>query len=183
MKRHPLVIAAVLGALVASLSQTGWTQFKSAEYRYTAFAPPGWQPLIPNSHSFPVINFPQSERVEGAVLPESGAIIEVGPGGGTAKTVRDLYLKELPEGTVPTMDQTLLVPAPDPDACRTLREVGWDVNLGDADHPVFEHSTSFYCELHNRVFVVRVEYYHGNKDAKTLDALALTVARTLRISK
>lgn len=181
MRARPFILLAVAGVFAVLLAQTGWTRLGSKEYRFSTFAPPGWQPLIPNSHTFPVINFPQSERVEGAVIPESGALIDAGPVNRPVRTIADAVRTGMPAGAEVTLDQTLLISTRDSDACQTLREVGWDVNLGDADHPVFEHTTEFYCEVHSRLFAVGVDYYHGNKDAAMLNALALTVAKDLRI--
>ena len=174
-------IAVLLVATIAG-AKSGWKAFHSEQYRYSTFYPPGWQPLTPRSQAFTAINFPQSERVEGIVVPPSGAMIEAGP---TGEPTVDKEIKADLEnaGTDATVDQTLLTKLPYPDACKSLRQVEYDVNLGSTTSPVYQHITSFYCEVHGRAFGVTLIYYRGNKDAEMLQAVALDVARFLRIEK
>ena len=181
-----LALAIVLLAASPALpAGAGWTHFVSKRYRYSAWYPPGWAPLTKRSQSLTVINFPQSERVTGAVVPVGGALIQAGPAERPDKTIEDLVQEEMTVAGAryPILDQTLLTNLPYPDAPKTLRQVEYYENWGSATHPILQHVTTFWCKVHGRIFSVALIYFHGNKGAKVLEAEALEVARSLRIGK
>jgi len=178
-----LVALALLGGLLAP-QHYGWTHYASPKRQFSAFYPPGWHLLKPDFGILQAINFPDSERVGGVVIPPTGAIITAGPTGYPGKTINDVVVASL-VGTdgAPILDQTLLTDGLGPDGCPTLREVQTYLNLGSPVHPVLERSTSYFCQVHGRIFSVNIEYYRGNKDAAMLESLAREVSMTLRIEK
>ena len=162
----------------------GWVHYVSTQHRFSAFYPPGWHEVTPGLGGLQVINFPDSERVGGIIIPPAGAIITVGPTGYSGKTINDTVVASLvgADGP-PILDQTILTDGLGPDGCPTLREVQTYLNLGSATHPVLERDTAYYCQVHGRIFTVDLEYYRGNKDAAMLESLARDVAMTLRVEK
>ncbi len=172
-----------VGALLAP-QHYGWTHYVSAQHRFSAFYPPGWHLLTPDVGVLQVVNFPDSERVGGTIIPPAGAIITVGPTGYPGKTVNDVIVASLvgADGP-PILDQTILTDGLGPDGCPALHEVQTYLNLGSATHPVLERDTTYYCQVHGRIFTVNLEYFRGNRAAPMLESLARTVATTLRIEK
>jgi len=173
-----------LAGTAAVPAGTGWTHFVSTKYRFSAWYPPGWQPLAPGSQSLEIIDFPQSQRVTGTIIPEGGALIQAGPDA-LPGTVQDQINSELLHaGAVSAIiDQTLVTGLPYPDAPKTLRQVEYYENYGTQTDPVLQHITDFWCEVNGRVAGVTLFYWRGNKDAKMLEGLALDVARSLRVQK
>ncbi|HEY8054946.1 MAG TPA: hypothetical protein VIE13_03440 [Terriglobales bacterium] len=173
------------GALLALAPATGWTRFYSAKYRFFTFYPPGWHIL--SASDWPrleVINFPTSEAGHGTVLTEDGADIMVIPPAEPGGNIDDLVAQSIKfVHDPPSIDQTILTRTTDPNHCPTLRQVSYYENLGTELTPVLEQVTTYYCEVHNRIFRVTLTYYRGNKDTDMLEGLARTVVDTLRVYK
>ncbi len=183
--RQAALAIALLAVVPALAAGTGWTHFVSKQYRYSAWYPPGWQPLTPKSQSLTIINFPQSERVGGGVIPAHGALIQAGPAHRPGKTIEELLQEGMTVAGAryPILDQTLLTGLPYADAPKALRQVEYYENYGSATRPILQHVTTFWCKVHGRIFSVALFYFRGNKDAKMLEAEALSVARSMRIGK
>ncbi|MGH9414381.1 MAG: hypothetical protein ACRD0Y_11675 [Terriglobales bacterium] len=173
---------ALVSGLVAARPFYGWTQFFSAKYKYAAYYPPGWHLLQPTGDSLTAINFPDSQRVTGAVIPEQGAYIDAGPVSASITTVNDAVMQALAHADgAPILEQTLLTSDPGTNGCPTLHQLEYYENFGSSTKPVLEHWTSYFCSVHGRIFAVDLGYWRGNKDAALLEGLARTVANTLQI--
>lgn len=175
----------LLACATASAAPNGWAHFVSKQSRFSAWYPPGWQPLTPGSVALEIVDFPKSEAVTGAVVPERGALIQAWPASDPADTIEKLIQRQTTiDGDVaPDVDQTLLTGLRYPDSPRTLRQVEYVRNEGSAVHPILQHVTMYYCKVHGRIFEVMLIYFRGNKKAKQLEAAARSVARSLRIQK
>ena len=180
-------LAAILllaSGLLGVAPATGWAHFQSSKYRFSIFYPPGWH-ILHAGDDWPgldVINFPSSEAGHGTVLTENGALITVMPPEEPGGNVDDLVAQSTKFlHDPPSIDQTILTRTTDPNHCPTLRQVSYYENLGTELTPVLEQFTTYYCEVHNRIFRVTLTYYRGNKDTGMLEGLARTVADTLRI--
>ncbi|MGH9473163.1 MAG: hypothetical protein ACRD1M_10520 [Terriglobales bacterium] len=156
----------------------------SAKYRFSAWYPPGWQLLIPGSQSLEIINFPQSQRVTGTIIPENGALIQAGPDVVPGSIQEQINASLLHAGAVaPALDQTLVTGLTYPGSPKTLRQVEYYENYGTQTDPVLQHITTFWCEINGRVASVALFYWRGNKGAKMLEGEALDVARSLRVQR
>lgn len=180
---------ALLLTLIAAAPTGGWKRFYSQKYRFAVFYPADWAPLDfhgiePQGEYLDVINFPESERVTGIVIPQSGAELIVAPSRNPGATIDDLVAQSLKfVHDAPSVDQTILTGMTGANECGTLRQVKYHINLGDDLHPVLEHDTVYYCEVHRRILVVTMRYFRGNKDATMLDGIARTAAQTLTVFK
>lgn len=181
----PAVFAALLGAAVAAQPCRGWRLYKSASERFAAYYPPGFHMLNPRLFGLDVVNVPRSRLASGGpVIPENGAEITVGPAEQPGKTIDDLIVQSQRSADgPPILEQTLLTSGLGPDGCPALHQVENYENFGGPIHPVLMHWTTYFCEVHGRIFAVTLSYWRGNKDRKMLEGFARTVAMTLRIYK
>lgn len=167
----PIALIAV-GSIVAA-QHSGWEHFGSERYGYSASYPPGWHQFSSkNEDSLEIINFPDSQRRAGIVIPPWGADLAVGPSPYPDKSLEEWIQIDL-RGEDATTDKTVANTAAGRDACSSFREIKY------LENPDLSW-TLFYCREAGRQFRISLAYSPQNREAKSLDAVALEVAKSIR---
>lgn len=178
MKRFLPIALIAVGSIVAA-PQSGSEHFRSERYGYSAAYPPGWHQLSPKRDSLDIINFPDSQRRAGIVIPPSGAELMAGPSPYPAASLEQWIQSDL-QGQKPEVDRIVATGTRNPEACSVFREVKYLDNINPSAHPYYMNWTVFYCADEGRHFAVSLDYFPENSAAKDLDEVALGVAKSIR---
>lgn len=166
-----LVICTFLRAGPVPQSNT----FSSAKYHFRVQYPESWHPVDHTIQVLNIINFPSAKRVQGVVIPRTGAMITVVPAPAGATSVERWIAKD-------TVDSKLLgkrdieVPR-QASGCTRLVEARWRFEQGPG---AYTYETAYYCSTGAKLFRVELSNWDGNPAQRELQAIALNVALSLR---
>jgi hypothetical protein len=167
-----------MGAGLAAGSE--WRLFESKTQHFSVRYPPSWNRLatwdgVMDENILGIINFPNSERVEGVVIKKGGAEISVGGRPNWISTA-DGWIEYSQRRSV-TLDRKLLaMAAPSPGGCTRLERVVTRFKMDDA----YVINTSYYCTVGNRFYGVFLTNWEGDPQQSRLQDTALKIALSLR---
>ena len=172
---HRFSLLAISILFQYALAAEHWITFTSKQSRFRVEYPSSWYSLQLEG-GLDIVNFPPDLRVHGVVLTGDGAELTV------LKQPRDIHSLEqwIQADLVDSRPETQreVDAGAVRDGCRKLVEVRWKWEGGPNQ---YFHETAYYCTAKVNLYRIEVTYWAENLAAPKLDALALRVARSLRV--
>jgi hypothetical protein len=122
-----------------------------------------------------IINFPNSERVEGVVIKKGGAQIWAGGPPGPISSAADWIDHSLRGNALVSLRQVAIA-APSPGGCTRLERAVTRFKMDDA----YVIDTAYYCTVGNRLYRVFLTNWEGDPHQGELQDVALKIALSLR---
>jgi len=157
-----------------------WRLFESKTQHFSVRYPPSWNRLatwdgVMDENILDIINFPNSERLEGVVIKKGGAQIWAGGPPGSISTVAD-WIDHSLRGNALVSRRQVAIAAPYPRGCTRLERVVTRFKMDDA----YVINTAYYCTAGNGFYRVFLTNWEGDPHQSELQAIALKVALSLR---
>jgi hypothetical protein len=175
------IVQAMLSGLAAGLpAGPQWRLFESKTQHFSVRYPPSWNRLatsdgVMDENILGIINFPNSERLEGVVIKEGGAAISVGGPPQWISTV-DGWIEYSQRRSVTLDRKVLAIAAPSPGGCTRLERVVTRFKMDDA-HVI---NTDYYCTVGSRFYGIFLTNWEGDPQQSKLQDVALRIALSLR---
>lgn len=167
------------GSCTCARAEERWRTFKSTNQHFSVRYPPSWDrlgndsDLGPDPNCLEILNFPDSERLTGVIIKESGAAIRVFHGPPDPSALTGLEASARRERDIP------IAGAPQ-NGCRSLKEVIWHEDVGGGGGRAYQVYSDYYCRTRCGVFGVFLMNWQGDPKQEELQALAQRIAMTLR---
>lgn len=177
-----LLLVAVMPGLLGSGAQAPahWKLFQSRSQHFSVRYPPSWNRLggwgvPPDPDVLGIINFPNTERVEGVVIKKGGAEIWAG---GPPKGIDsvDRWIYGYLHGDAILDQRPVPISSAPPNACGTLQRVVTRLKMDDA----YEIDTAYYCTVDGKFYGIFLTNWEGDPHQSELQDTALRVALSLR---
>jgi len=178
------LVAAGFG--ICALSDMRWKVFESKTQHFRVHYPASWNQLeglagTVNTDILDIINFPNSERVEGVVIKASGAEIQVSGPPPNVRTIDDWIRGDLSSDAA--IDEGLIsIPKPGLHGCTSLKRVTWRSDVSGAGK-AYLFNTGYYCTTKTSFYRVLLANWQGDPQQSRLQELALKIALSLRTTE
>jgi hypothetical protein len=175
------IVRATLGGMGAGLAAgSEWRLFESKTQHFSVRYPPSWNRLatwdgVMDENILDIINFPNSERLQGVVIKKGGAWVIVGAPPEFIPSVEEWIRGDLKRGVL--IDQRAVpISAPSPNGCTSLERVVAREKMDDA----YAIDTAYYCTVGSRFYRILLTNWEGDPNQAKLQDTALKVALSLR---
>jgi len=174
-------IRAILGGLVVGLPPgSQWRLFESKSQHFSVRYPPSWNRLatwsgVMDENILEIINFPNSERLEGVVIKKGGAWISVGGPPERISSV-DQWIRRYLHSDLIIDERAVPISSPLPNGCTSLERIVTRAKMDDA----YTIDTSYYCTVDSRFYRVFLTNWQGDPHQRELQDTALEIALSLR---
>lgn len=170
-----VLLLSVSGLVQCVFAAHNWTTFTSKQSRFRVQYPASWYALE-QLNGLDVISFPPNERVHGVVLTSDGAELTVLKQPRNTDTLDQWIRADLLE-TRPEIQREVNSGKASA-GCSKLIEVRWKWEGGPEQ---YFQETTYYCAAKTGLYRIRLTYWADNASGPELDAVALKVARSLRV--
>jgi len=173
------VQAMLVGSVAGLPAGSQWRPFESKTQHFSVRYPPSWNRLATSDGALDenildIINFPNSERLEGVVIKKGGAEISVGGPPKWISTV-DGWIEYSQRRSVTLDRKVLATPARSPGGCTRLERVVTRFKMDDA----YVINTSYYCTVGSRFYGISLTNWEGDSQQSKLQHTALKMALSL----
>jgi len=166
-----------LCAFRPAMANSSWKTFASEKYHFSIHYPESWRLLSQSKVGLDIANFPASQKVEGVIIPSSGAIISV-------KVVLDKFM--LTESLIRAYANNPILwwremqgSEVTGTACKKLIHIESKLEMAPG---AYQHLTAYYCFSNQRLFQFTLTDWEHNPNQRKLGSLAWELVRSLRIT-
>jgi hypothetical protein len=160
-----------------------WKTFHSNGQHFSVHYPSSWHRLgagqFENDDVLGIINFPNSERVEGVVIKAGGAAIQVSAAPRGVNTLTEWIRRDL-QGDQIIRERDVVLQQLVPNGCTALKEVTWRSDVSGSGKAYQLHA-SYYCSTAIGLYSVFLTAWDGDPEQRELESLSLSMALSLRV--
>jgi hypothetical protein len=180
MFKRLLIVLAVeaWGSVWGLVAAEKWTSCENSPAQFTVQCPSSWRLSDKNGRVLNIVNFPPDQQVHGVVLPARGAEITVLKQPDYAPTLEEWIQHDLLNYRASSRREIEV--GATVDGCRRLVEVKWRWDAGGAPEVYFQEA-AYYCVAETAVYQIRLTYWSDNPSGPELLAVALRIARSLKV--
>jgi len=157
-----------------------WKVFTSNKEHFSVRYPASWRRIQSDVDFLHIVNFPQSAKIKVLAFPPGGAEIVVQEAKEHYSSIDEWIKKDSRFGAKVIGRHAIKRPNAKADACTTFVEV---ITKTDIGLPARFIGTSYYCSVHDHLFVIGLGNWQWDSRQKQLQALTLKIARSLRVSQ